>query len=328
MTPNKDSISNSGMVEPDGSAAHSSDSRPSVSTNRQSEIPRWLPPAAFMVGVAFVLLIAFLIVEIPNPTESQFIIFRTVIALGGAAFSMALTGFLTIRFHWGRGGLIMAGGALAVFIVLYFASPAVPAFPKLQPLVDSVGHLLRSPANKSEMEVIRIQDEIMDLRQYKESVGYPDSRRKLKDAQYLAERILSFSDADLNPRRRYIKYEYAAFAYVDAAAAAMFDDPSRVEVYTSQVFKNVSTALSMLDKAERSYQTDENSRFLLDWVVADNGKDRVLYLRADAECMLGSVKNDSSLKARASETWNLISPNYRASLPATRNPQLSACIAK
>jgi hypothetical protein len=108
----------------------------------------------------------------------------------------------------------------------------------------------------------------------------------------------------------------------------MFDDPPRVELYASQVFKNVSTALSMLDTAEGIYQADENSRFLLDWVIADNGKDRVLYLRADAECMLGSVKSDPSLKARASETWNLISPNYRAGLPAAGNPQLGACIAK
>ena len=168
----------------------------------------------------------------------------------------------------------------------------------------------------------------MDLRQYKESVQYPDSRRKLKDAPYLAERILSFSDATLNPRRRYIKYEYAAFAYVDAAAAAMIDDPSKVEGYTAQVFKNVDTALSMLDTAERTYATDENSRFLLDWVVTDNGKDRVLYLRADAECMLGSVNQDSSLKARASETWNSITPVYRAALPATENPQLHACVGK
>jgi hypothetical protein len=291
-------------------------------------IPNWLAPVSLLAGIVFIAGCVGLAISFPNPTTFQFIVFRIVLALGGAAFITALTGFLTIEMHLARGGKAVIGGASVVFIALYFASPAIPFVPKPEPLLDPAGHFLKSPANKSEMEVIRLQDEIMDLRQYKESIQYPDSRRKLKDAPYLAERILSFSDANLNPRRRYIKYEYAAFAYVDAAAAAMYDDPPRVEVYASEVFKNVSTALSLLDTADRTYQTDENSRFLLDWVTKDNGKDRVLYLRADAECMMGAVKGDSNLNARASETWNLIGPNYRAGLPAAENPQLRGCIEK
>jgi hypothetical protein len=144
-----------------------------LSPNEQGKVPTWLVPTAFVIGIAFVLLVLFLVVWIPNPTESQFTVFRIVISLGSAAFSIALTGFLSIKFRWARGGELVAGGALAVFAVVYFASPTVPMIPKPQPLVDAAGHLLESPANRSEMEVIRIQDEIEALRQYKETVQYP-----------------------------------------------------------------------------------------------------------------------------------------------------------
>ena len=293
-----------------------------------SAIPKWLAPVAFFTAILFLAAILLLAVKVPTPAPFQFIVVRILIALFGAAFSMAITGCLTVRLHLSKEVQIVAGGALAVFIVLYFFSPGIPGVPKPEPLVDPQGHLLESPANPAELQVIRLQDEIMDLRQYKESVQYPDSRSKLKDAPYLAERILGFNDSSLNPRRRYIKYEYAAFAYVDAAAAAMFDDRPRVEEYASRVIKNANTALSMLDAADRAYQSDENSRFLLDWVAKDNGKDRVLYLRAEAECMLATVKNDANLKSQAFETWNQIDAPYREKLPAAGTPQLNGCVPK
>jgi hypothetical protein len=274
----------------------------------------------------FLTAILILVVKVPSPTESQFVIFRIVTALGGAAFATALTGFLTVRMHWARKMEITASGALGAFGILYFFTPAIPGVPKPSYLTDSQGHILESPANDAELEVIRLQDQIMNMRQYKESVQQPDSRRMLKDAPYLAERILSFRDSSLNPRRRFIKYEFAAYAYVDAAAAAMFDDRQMVEEYTTLAIKNADTALYLVDTAARTYQSDKDSRFLLDWIPEHDGKDRVLYLRADAECMLGTIKNDANLKATAIQTWRLISSNYRRGLPAAGTLQLSACV--
>ena len=50
-----------------------------------SQVPRWLVPTAFVVGIIFVLMILGLNVGIPAPTPSQFTVFRIVIASGGAA---------------------------------------------------------------------------------------------------------------------------------------------------------------------------------------------------------------------------------------------------
>jgi hypothetical protein len=282
---------------------------------------------AFLIGVLFLTAILILVVRVPTPTETQYAIFRIITALGGAAFAIALTGFLTVRMQLTRKIEIMAGGALGIFAILYFFSPAIPGVPKPVPLVDSQGHMLESPANDAELEVIRLQDQIMALREYKESVQQPDSRRMLKDAPYLAERILSFSDTSLNPRRRFIKYEFAAFAYVDAAASASFDDPQLVKEFAPLAIKNADTALTILDNASRTYQSDKNSRFLLDWIPEHEGKDRVLYLRADAECLLGTVNKDAAMQAQALRTWSQINSAYRRNLPSEGTPQLSPCVA-
>ena len=75
---------------------------------------------------------------------------------------------------------VTLSGALAVFIVLYFASPAIPVVPKPDPLIDPMGHLLGSPANESEMAVLRLQDAIVETRQYMESEQYPESQKNCK----------------------------------------------------------------------------------------------------------------------------------------------------
>jgi len=160
------------------------------------------------------------------------------------------------------------------------------------------------------------------------SAQFPDSRRKLIDAPYLAQRILDFRDADLSPRRRYIKYEYAAFAYVDAATAAIFENRLKVKTYGSLALKNADIALDMLKTAEASDPSDSATSSFLDWIQKDNGKDRVLYLRADAFCMMGIATKDSKLKKKALETWHLINEDYRTVLPASGSPQLSGCVSK
>jgi len=46
-------------------------------------IPKWLVPAAFLFGIAFLVAILALVVKIPGPTPTQFTVFRIIIALGG-----------------------------------------------------------------------------------------------------------------------------------------------------------------------------------------------------------------------------------------------------
>lgn len=57
----------------------------------------------------------------PVPREAMFV-FRVVVALAGAAFGGALTGFLLVGWEYDS-FYIHAGGGLAIFVLLYMKNP-------------------------------------------------------------------------------------------------------------------------------------------------------------------------------------------------------------
>ncbi|WP_124547028.1 hypothetical protein [Burkholderia cepacia] len=74
----------------------------------------------FSFGTIFVLLLIGIALFVPNPTAFQYVIFRTVLALAGGAAVAAFPGFIEVKL----GNWLRAGGALAVFTVLYLFNPA------------------------------------------------------------------------------------------------------------------------------------------------------------------------------------------------------------
>ena len=76
--------------------------------------------AVFIFGVVFVLLLVSIAVFIPEPTQFQYTTFRIVLALAAAGIAAFIPGFLEVELNsWLR-----AGGAIAVFVIVYFFSPA------------------------------------------------------------------------------------------------------------------------------------------------------------------------------------------------------------
>jgi tetratricopeptide (TPR) repeat protein len=75
---------------------------------------------AFSFGVVFVIVLLVLTVAIPNPTATTFFVFRVVLALAAAGVGAILPGLLVI--HVSKG--IRAGGALALFVLVYVVNPA------------------------------------------------------------------------------------------------------------------------------------------------------------------------------------------------------------
>jgi peptidoglycan/LPS O-acetylase OafA/YrhL len=57
-------------------------------------------------------------------SDQQFEILRIVLALAGGGIGAVVPGFLDLRLKTGAALALRAGGALAVFIVVYFWSPA------------------------------------------------------------------------------------------------------------------------------------------------------------------------------------------------------------
>jgi hypothetical protein len=80
----------------------------------------WEKPAAVGFGIAFMVSLLVLAVVVPNPTPFQYEVFRIVLAIGVAGFAASISGLLHVQI----GGWLQATGALAVFAIVYFYSPA------------------------------------------------------------------------------------------------------------------------------------------------------------------------------------------------------------
>jgi hypothetical protein len=76
--------------------------------------------AAFVFGVAFVIAMITLAIWFPAPTPFQYTVFRIVLALAVAGVAVMFPGFISVAIP----GYLRAGGALAVFVIVYFYSPA------------------------------------------------------------------------------------------------------------------------------------------------------------------------------------------------------------
>jgi hypothetical protein len=79
---------------------------------------------AFVFGVVFLAALLALAVAIPNPSITQYEVFRIVIAVAAGGVAAVVPGLLDVHLGKGRWFALRAGGALAVFVVIYFFSPA------------------------------------------------------------------------------------------------------------------------------------------------------------------------------------------------------------
>ncbi len=86
--------------------------------------------AVFVFGVVFVIFLIVLALFVPKPTPFQYAVFRIVLALAAAGVAAFIPGFIDVEIsYWLR-----AGGAIAVFVIVYFFSPAkLVAEPQLDP---------------------------------------------------------------------------------------------------------------------------------------------------------------------------------------------------
>lgn len=75
--------------------------------------------AAFFCGAVFVVVLLVIAMFFPQPTAFQYLIFRVVLALAAAGVAAVIPGFLNVKFPYVR-----AGGALAVFVIVYYVNPA------------------------------------------------------------------------------------------------------------------------------------------------------------------------------------------------------------
>jgi hypothetical protein len=103
---------------------------------------------AFIFGVVFISLILAIAVFIPQPSIFQYQVFRIVLAMAAGGVGAVIPGVLNVNIP----RVLTAGGALAVFVVVYFYSPAQLAVKKVpSKLINTSGQLFRvTPSGKCE----------------------------------------------------------------------------------------------------------------------------------------------------------------------------------
>ena len=83
--------------------------------------------ALFAFGIIFLSAMLVLAFAFPHPTPIQYLVMRIVLALASAGIAGILTGFIDVvipGLNPNAKPFVAAGGALAVFVIVYFRSPA------------------------------------------------------------------------------------------------------------------------------------------------------------------------------------------------------------
>ncbi|WP_019867646.1 hypothetical protein [Methylovulum miyakonense] len=79
---------------------------------------------AFLFGVSFVITLLVVAVKYPNPTAFQYNVFRIILSLAASGVAAMIPGFINLELSTGTELLIRAGGAIAVFVIIFFFNPA------------------------------------------------------------------------------------------------------------------------------------------------------------------------------------------------------------
>jgi hypothetical protein len=91
----------------------------------QPQLTPWLEMGlAFAFGCVALAIVLWLAFRAETLNEQQFEILRIVLALAGGGVGAVIPGFLDVSVKASTKLALRAGGALAVFVVLYFWSPA------------------------------------------------------------------------------------------------------------------------------------------------------------------------------------------------------------
>ena len=74
------------------------------------------------MGIVIIITVVIMAVKIPQPTVFQFWVFRVLLSLGAADLGSIIPGFINFTGNIGEIA-IRAGGAIALFLVVYLINP-------------------------------------------------------------------------------------------------------------------------------------------------------------------------------------------------------------
>lgn len=134
---------------------------PSQSSSASSESSSWRTEQrlAYLFGTTFVVVMLVIVLFVPEPSPFQRYVFRIVIGLAAAGVAATISGFLRVQLSSG----IRAGGAISVFVIVYFFSPTtlITSSDTNSPSDDSTGSADTTQVSEWAPAAVSDSDDVM-----------------------------------------------------------------------------------------------------------------------------------------------------------------------
>lgn len=131
--------------------------KPTHSQDAAHQPAQWEKVSVYVVAVFVIGLIAFIVLRNTPFADPNIIVFvRILLALAVAVLGAAIPGFLHIGWK-GKGWLIRAGGACALFVLVYFFTPEVLAVPAPPPSQVDQNQVPRDDNSQSQLQFQQIE---------------------------------------------------------------------------------------------------------------------------------------------------------------------------
>ena len=88
---------------------------------------KWPKIVAIASGLVFLVALLVIAIFIPFPSPFQIFVFRIILSLSAAAFGAAIPGVVNLSISAIPHTIIEAGGAIALFVLIYLVNPALLA---------------------------------------------------------------------------------------------------------------------------------------------------------------------------------------------------------
>jgi hypothetical protein len=145
---------------------------------------------AFSFGVIFIVALIVLAICFPDPTPFQYMVFRIVLALAAAGAGAIIPGFIEVNVP----GWIRAGGAVAVFVIVFFYNPAMLVAPATDNDKAPVSPPTNQTSTEQQEEEKRLTQEFALLGTYADAGDTDNLERAFKgliDRNYPAKSVRS-----------------------------------------------------------------------------------------------------------------------------------------
>lgn len=222
---------------------------------------------AFLFGASLVVALLGIAFRTPNPTAFQFFVFRVVLALAAAGVAAIIPGLINVDLSGIIGprpnnanlsGFIRAGGAIAVFVLIYLLNPASLVIGNQRsPQINQLDKLHK------ELAFLAIDWERLDEM---EEHANPCQEMRSK-ASNIGERFHLIQDSSFEDDlgAQIAKYHYSQYAYLIASDVEC-DETVALE-YARTAIEDGKTAFQLINRVKKD--TSEHANAWINWMYEE-----------------------------------------------------------